>query len=84
MTRIFIHSWNGDFARTEIESPDTVQGHGHAPLKLFACGCGEAQLRRIRRPFWMRVVFTFRLYRCLQCGAMVFRRRRERGGYPAM
>ena len=88
MTRIFIHSWHGDFARTEIaseiESPGPAVGQGHAPLKLFACGCDGTRLMRIRRPLWMRVVLTFRLYRCLRCGARVFRRRRDRGGYPAM
>ena len=88
MSRVFIHSWHGDFAKTQITREIDYLGRvvsARAPsLKLFACGCGIAHLRRLRRPWWMRMVLTFRLYRCIRCGADVFRRRRERGGYPAI
>lgn len=87
MSRVFIHSWHGDFARTEIA--DDVRSlearkRERAPLKLFECGCGVAHLHRMPRPFWIRVVLSFRLYRCERCGADVFRRRRGRQGYPAI
>ena len=88
MGRVFIHSWHGDFARTEIASEIDYLGRvardRPSALKLFSCGCGIVHLQRIRRPWWMRLVLTFRLYRCLRCGADVFRRRRARGGYPAI
>ncbi|MBC5781491.1 hypothetical protein H8N03_00960 [Ramlibacter sp. USB13] len=81
MTRVFIHSWHGDFAKTAFaEEPDSAKraaGDGYRRLKLIACGCGTRHLQRIRRPLWMRPVFLFRLYRCGRCGADVFR---PRGG----
>lgn len=88
MSRVFIHSWHGDFAKTQIASETDYLGRALTRRpglpKLFACGCRSTPLQRIRRPWWMRPVLTFRLYRCLRCGADVFRRRRERGGYPAL
>lgn len=86
MTRVFIHSWHGDFARTQIaaDSDDRRRRDGEPPacFRLFTCGCGTARLERIRRPFWMRVVRSFRLYRCGRCAAVVFRRRLGRRDYP--
>ena len=88
MSRVFIHSWHGDFARTEIASEMDYLGRvvtrRDPSLKLFACGCGGAHLQRIPRALWMRPLLTFRLYRCLRCGADVLRRRRDRGGYPKL
>ena len=88
MTRVFIHSWHGDFARTEIASEIDYLGRfvakPPASFRLFACGCGTAGLERIRRPLWLRVVFSFRLYRCCRCGADVFTRRLGRRGYPPL
>ena len=87
MTRIFIHSWHGDFARTILaEPPDSVRRAAAegARLKLFSCGCGTRHLTRMRRPLWMRAVPIFRLYRCMRCGADVFRTRaRQRRYYSA-
>lgn len=85
MTRVFIHSWHGDFARTEIASDIDRPGRfreTRASFQLFACGCDTPGLKRIRRPLWLRVVFSFRLYRCQRCGAVVFTRRLGRRGYP--
>jgi hypothetical protein len=36
-------------------------------MRLTACDCNAASYRRIRRQWWMRVVWTRRLYRCYAC-----------------
>ncbi len=86
MMRIFIHSWHGDFARTEIaaDRDDRAPARETPPqLRPFACGCGTQHLQRMRRSTWMRLVFGFRLYLCLRCGAHVFRLRTgQRPYYP--
>ena len=90
MTRVFIHSWHGDFARTQWVSEMDYLGRAvttPAPaLKFFqcGCGCGTAHLKRIRRPLWMRLIPCFRLYRCMRCRAEVMRpRTRPRRCYVA-
>lgn len=87
MSRVFIHSWHGDFAKTKIVSEIEYLGRAarteDPPLRLLGCGCGIRHLHRIRRPAWMRAVLMFRLYRCNRCGAHVFRpRTRPSRGYP--
>jgi hypothetical protein len=90
MTRVFIHSWHGDFAKTQWVSEMDYLGRAVSgpspPLQLFrcGCGCGTGYLRRIRRPLWMRWIPGFRLYRCLRCRAPVARLRlRQRRLYPS-
>lgn len=87
MTKVFIHSWHGDFARTRIVSEIEYLGRAakrdDPPLRLFACGCDARHLQRIHRSALMRLVPFFRLYHCDRCGADVFRPRTSpRRGYP--
>lgn len=89
MTRVFIHSWHGDFARTQIASEAEYLGRAvrqqKPALRLIACGCGTAHLQRMHRPMWMRFVPVFRLYACKRCGAYVFGPRAgRRRAYPAL
>lgn len=89
MMRIFIHSWHGDFARTQVDSETGYLGGAlrrpDAVLKLFRCGCGTRHLQRVRRQLWMRFVPGFRLYACTRCGARVFGPRAgRRVAYPAI
>lgn len=84
---VFIHSWHGDFAKTKIVSESEYLGRAarrqDPKLLLLGCGCGARHLYRVRRPSWMRVIPMFRLYRCVRCGADVFRPRTgQRRHYP--
>lgn len=36
-------------------------------MHLTACTCNAASYRRIRRAWWMRLVWTRRLYHCYAC-----------------
>jgi hypothetical protein len=49
--------------------------HKSERLAFFACGCGLPRLARAPRSFWMRVLPSFRLYKCGRCGAKVLRTR---------
>ena len=77
MSRVFLHSWHGDFARTQIVSEFEYLGRAvsdrDSRLRVFACGCERRHLLRVHRPLWMRVVLGFRLYWCRRCGARVLR-----------
>lgn len=77
MSRVFLHSWHGDFARTQIVSEMDYLGravtHQRAALRLFACGCERRHLMRVHRNPWMRLFVGLRLYKCLRCGARVLR-----------
>lgn len=88
MTRVFIHSWHGDFAKTRVASELEYLGRAvtepATPFRLFDCGCGTRHLQRIQRPFWMRAVIGFRLYSCARCKCRVLRpRTRQRWPYLA-
>ena len=77
MSRVFLHSWHGDFARTQIVPEFEYLGRAvsneGARLRLFGCGCERRHLMRVHRTLWMRMVVGFRLYRCLRCGCRVLR-----------
>lgn len=40
-------------------------------MRLSACQCNAASYRRVRRQWWMRVVWTRRLYRCYACDRLL-------------
>jgi hypothetical protein len=87
MTRVFIHSWHGDFAKTETFRESEYLGRAVSDarrrFRFLRCGCGTKHLLRIRRPLWLRILFPFRLYRCETCRATVFAWRIERQrAYP--
>jgi hypothetical protein len=88
LSTIYLHSPSSDFAETQRLSEWAYLGrHPRAeqPLRLVGCGCADAKLVRIGRSPWMRFVLCFRLYRCIACGAKVFRTRfRQRGVYGAV
>ena len=85
---VYLHSPASDFAETQRLSEWAYLGRhlrAEQPLRLFGCACADAKLVRIGRSRWMRLVAAFRLYRCLACGARVFRSRfRQRGVYGAV
>jgi hypothetical protein len=84
---VYVHSAARDFAETQRMPEAAYLGRlpDGAKLALFGCGCGKARLTRISRTPWMRVLPLFRLYRCLDCGAKVFRVRvRQRIVYGAV
>lgn len=41
-------------------------------MKLFRCRCSVAQLTRLKRPVWLRVVPLMRLCFCRKCKTRVF------------
>lgn len=88
LSTIYLHSPSSDFAETQRLSEWAYLGRhlrAEQPLRLVGCGCADARLVRIGRSRWMRLVPTFRLYRCLACGAKVLRTRfRQRGVYGAV
>jgi DNA-directed RNA polymerase subunit RPC12/RpoP len=86
--QVYLHSASREFADTEVQPAGRYLGRSlraAGVLKLIACGCGSRGLVRIRRAAWMRVFPAFRQYRCLACGARIFRPRlRDRLGYGAL
>lgn len=88
MTRVFIHSWHADFAKSDIVSEFDNQGCPASEVpgafEVSGSGCGAAGLQRIRRRPWMRVVLSFRLNRRCRRGAVVLTRKfRSREDPPA-
>jgi hypothetical protein len=86
--QVYIHSLTREFADTEIQPAGQYLGRSlgaNGVLRLIGCACGPRGLVRIRRAAWMRVFPGFRQYRCLACGARIFRPRlRDRLGYGAL
>lgn len=89
MRKIYLHSWHGDFAKTQVLTESAYLGRcvlkADAPLRAFRCGCCPPQLVRIPRARWMRLLPLFRLYWCQGCGQKVLRTRtRQRFPYGSV
>lgn len=86
MPAVYLHSTRADFAETQRLPVSSYLGSTlrSGDLRLFSCGsgCGKAELTRITRRPWMRLLPYFRLYVCLGCGLRVLRTRmRQRPVY---
>ena len=43
-------------------------------MRLRACGCRAENYQRAQRSWWMRLVWSRRLYQCESCGQLMFLR----------